>query len=135
MQARIAEIEDAFSSAGVRVFFISAIAGEGVDELMAETMKLLSQAATSTEAEEKVQKKVFRPQPAVTVPDVYKDGNTFVVSAPELERIVAKADLTSPRVRLQLKRQLAGLGVSKVLERKGIKPGDKIRCGNLEWEW
>ncbi|GAH87405.1 unnamed protein product, partial [marine sediment metagenome] len=38
-------------------------------------------------------------------------------------------------VRWQLKRQLARLGVSKALERAGIKPGDRVRCGNLEWDW
>ena len=42
---------------------------------------------------------------------------------------------TSPDVRRQLKRQLARLGVSKSLEKAGIKPGDRVRCGDLEWEW
>ena len=31
--------------------------------------------------------------------------------------------------------QLAWLGVTKALERAGVKPGDKVRCGNFEWEW
>ena len=58
-----------------------------------------------------------------------------MVVVPGLERIVTRQGVTSPDVRQHLKRQLARLGVSKSLEKAGIKPGDKVRCGDLEWEW
>ncbi len=135
VQARLAEIKDAFSCAGITVFFISAATGEGIAELLAEALQLLSRAMAKAEASEKIHKKVFRPQPRGDVPSVHKEGNTFVVVAPELERILARTDVTSPAVRWQLKRQLARLGVSQALEKTGVKPGDKIRCGNLEWDW
>jgi GTP-binding protein len=66
---------------------------------------------------------------------VRKEGDTFVVTAPELERIVAGTDITRPEVRHQLNKRLAKLEVGKTLEKAGIKPGDRVRCGNLEWEW
>ena len=135
VQARLAEIKDAFSCAGITVFFISAATKEGVSELMAETMKLLSQVTAEVEAGEKIHKKVFRPQPRGTGPSVHKEGDTFVVVAPELERIVARTGVTSPEVRWQLRKQLARLGISKALEKTGVKPGDRVRCGNLEWDW
>ena len=87
------------------------------------------------EGREKIPKKVFRPQPRRIGTSVRKEGDTFVVVAPELERIVARADITNPEVSWQLQRQLIRLGVSKALEKAGVKPGDKVRCGNLEWEW
>jgi Obg family GTPase CgtA-like protein len=31
--------------------------------------------------------------------------------------------------------QLARMGITKALEKAGIKPGDKVRCGEYEWEW
>ncbi len=135
VQARLAEIKDAFSCAGITVFFISAATGEGIAELLVEALQLLSRAMAKAEASEKIHKKVFRPQPRGDVPSVHKEGNIFVVVAPELERILARTDVTSPAVRWQLKRQLARLGVSQALEKTGVKPGDKIRCGNLEWDW
>jgi Obg family GTPase CgtA-like protein len=55
--------------------------------------------------------------------------------APELERIIAGANMTSPGVHRQLKRQLARLEVVRALEKAGVKPGDRVHCGNLEWEW
>lgn len=60
VRARLAEIKDSFNSIGTRAFFISAVSGEGIAELMAETVRLLRSA---TEPEAAKIKKVFRPQP------------------------------------------------------------------------
>ena len=136
VRARLAELKDAFSGAGTRVLFISAATGDGVTELMAETLKMLDEVSSQgREAEVRMPKKIFRPQPRGAGASVHKEGETFVVVAPELERIVAMSDTTSPGVQQQLKRQLTRLEVVKALEKAGVKAGDKVRCGNLEWEW
>ena len=135
VQARLAEIKEAFSAMGNSHFFISAISGDGVSRLMAEVMKMVSQVTVRRRAEERVVKKVFRPQPRGTGATVHKEGDTFVIVAPQLERIVAGTDVSSHEVLVQIRRQLARLGVSKTLEKAGVKPGDKVRCGNLEWDW
>ena len=136
VQARLAEIKDAFGSAGTAAFFISAATGEGVAELMAEVMKMLEQVTRlRQEGDEKIPIKVFRPQPRDFGTSVRKEGDTFVVVAPGLERIIARTDMTTPGVSWQLKRQLARLGVSKALEKAGVKPGNRVRCGDFEWEW
>ena len=49
--------------------------------------------------------------------------------------IVAGTDMSKPEMLAQLRRYLARLGVGKALEKAGVKPGDRVRCGNLEWEW
>ena len=134
VKARLAEIKDSFAIAGTNAVYVSAVTGEGVGELIAETVNLL-QSTAGREAGSRIPRKVFHPQPARIVPRVRKEGDTFVVVAPELERIVARTDVTSPGVRRQLGRQLARLGVSKALEKAGVKPGDRVRCGNFEWEW
>ena len=136
VQARLAEIKDAFSCAGTRVLFISAATGDGVAELMAGTIKMLNEVTRlGRKDDEKIPKKIFRPQPRGMGTSVHKEGDTFVVVAPELERIVARTDMTSPGVHRQLKRQLARLDVGRALEKAGVKPGDRVRCGSLEWEW
>jgi len=135
VQAQLTEIKDAFGAVGASPLFISAATGEGVSELMAEVMETVSQVAVERGAGEKIVRKVFHPQPRVAGPSVHKDGDTFVVVAPELERIVARTEVSSPEVRWQIRRQFTRLGVSKALEKAGVKPGDKVRCGNLEWEW
>jgi len=135
VRARIDEIKDAFNSAGIKALFISAALGEGITELTTATLEMLSQVATREEAGGRIPWMVFRPQPRDTGASVHKEGDTFVVVAPELERIITGVDTTSAEVRWQLQRQLIRLGLVKALERAGVQPGDSVRCGNLEWEW
>ncbi len=135
VQAQLTEIKDAFGAVGASPLFISAATGEGVSELMTEVMETVSQVAVERGVGEKIARKVFHPQPRVAGPSVHKEGDTFVVVAPELERIVARTEVSSPEVRWQIRRQFTRLGVSRALEKAGVKPGDKVRCGNLEWEW
>jgi len=135
VQAQFDEIKVAFNSVGTTALFISAATGDGVAKLLAETMKVLEQATAEAGAGKKVPLKIFRPQPRSAGHRVYKEGDTFVVAAPELERITAGRGETISGLHWQLKRQLNRLGVSKALEKAGIKPGDKVRCGNIEWEW
>ena len=134
VRARLAEIGGSFAAAGLKVLFISAITQEGVSALMAETMNMLSQLIQQGTAPE-TPRKVFRPQPKVVTPVVHKEGEVFVITAPELERVIARMGEIRPGVRLQLKRQLQRLGGAKALAKAGVKPGDRVRCGQLEWEW
>jgi len=135
VRARQVEIAEALNSIGVSTLFISAATNEGVAELMAGAIKLLGQVTAEEKAGREIPRKVFRPQPKAVGASVHKEGDIFVVVAPELERIVAGTDITSPGVPGQLIRRLDRLGVSKALKKAGVKPGDKVRCGNLEWEW
>ena len=136
VRARLAEIKEAFSQAGIKPLFISAATGEGVAELMADTGKMLAQLIPPKREEgEEPPMKVFRPQPRDKGISVRKEGDIFVVVAPELERIIAGADTGSPEVRQQISRQIARREVRQALEKAGIRPGDKVHLGNLEWEW
>ena len=130
----LAGVRKAFRNAGVTVHFISAVTGEGVAELMAEAVSMLSRVAPAR-ASVHVSQKVFRPQPRVRGVTVREEGGVFIVDAPGLERLTTRTGATGAEVRWQLKRQLARRGCTKALERAGVKPGDTIRCGTLEWEW
>jgi len=135
VQAKLTGLRTDFKSAGIRVHFISAVTGEGVPELMAEALKVLNQVAAGAKAERKVTRAVFRPQPRGSGISVQKKEGVFILGTPELERIVARVDVADPEVQQQLQRQMDRLGVRKALEKAGIKPGDKVSCGDYEWEW
>jgi len=66
---------------------------------------------------------------------ISKDSEVFVVSEPELERIVSRVDMTDPTIQGQVLGQMTRLHVDKALEKAGIKRGNIIRCGAAEWEW
>ena len=132
VRARLSEVQDTFSGVGIVPLLISAVTGEGVLELMTRTKDMLKQVGdTGKESPGKV----FRPRPRSERVTVKKEGDTFVINAPALERIVARVGVTDAEVRRQLNRQLDGLGVNQALKKAGAVPGDRVRCGELEWEW
>jgi len=135
VQGRLSELNDNFKSIGVTPLFASAITGEGVSTLMAKVLEMLDQINVQDAVSIKTPAKVFHPKPRREGVNVHREGDTFFVLAPGLERIIAGTDLTDPEARRQLTRQFTRPEVSKALEKAGVKPGDKIRCGLLEWRW
>ena len=135
VQARLGEMKQAFCQAGMSVFFVSAVTGAGVGELMEQTMKMLIQVETQVAVGVGTSQKVFRPRPKNPLTSVRKEGDAFVIAAPGLERVVARVDVTGAEVRRHLRGQLDRLGVARALVKAGVKPGDKVRCGHFEWEW
>jgi len=77
----------------------------------------------------------MRVQPKSVLPVVRKEGDTFVVDSPALERIFIRVGDSGPDFRRQLGRQLQRLGIARALIRAGVKPGERVRCGDFEWEW
>ena len=134
VQAWLNDIKHELAGAGIKAFGISAATGDGVSGLMKETMKVLNTIAGEQKAVEPTVK-VFRPQPGDAGVKVKKVGKEFVLSVPELERIIVGAGVNPAELRWQLSNQLERLGVNRALEKSGVKPGDKIRCGELTWEW
>jgi GTP-binding protein len=60
VQARREELRKSFSAIGTQVFFVSAVSGDGIPQLLAAAEKLLRSAPRPEPAK---RKKVFRPQP------------------------------------------------------------------------
>ena len=133
--ARQPEVAESFRQAGIEVFFVSAATGQGINELMAAVAEKLRQVEKSQPALEESPRKVFRPQPRDRGTRVSKEGETFVIQAPELERIVAMRGVTESELSAQLRRLLSRAGIARELEKAGIKAGDRVRCGTVEWEW
>ncbi len=134
VRARLGEIDGAFSGASIAVLFISAVTGEGVPELMAGVWKLLEAAGGGTAAAGAPSKE-FRPEPVGGRVSVSRQGDTFVIAGPELERVVAGTDLTDPEARRQMIGYLIRPELRRRLERAGLEPGDNVRCGGFKWQW
>jgi GTP-binding protein len=136
VQERLAGLKSELAAAGVKAYDVSAATGRGVAGLMKETLKVLKEET----AGEKVvpaalPAKVFRPQPRKERVRISKVGNEFVVEAPGLERIRGGPGVGPGELRWQLSFQFKRLGVDKALEKAGVKAGDKVRCGEMTWEW
>ena len=135
VQEKVAEIRRAFAQGTSPVFFVSAATGEGVPALMQEAYQTLQQlAATEATGMAGITPRVFRPQPKGSS-GVHREGAVFVIESPEMERIVARVDVTDPEVMRQVRGLLEKTGIARALAREGIEPGDKVRCGESEWDW
>jgi GTPase len=134
VQERKAALEEDFRKAGINAFFISAESGEGVPELMAAAAALITEIARETGAKE-APEKVFRPRPVSADGGVRKEGRVYLVTAPDLARLRSKDGGVSGELRRQLMSYLAKKGITAKLEKAGIRPGDRVRVGELEWEW
>ncbi len=131
VRERVTIIKEAFTGIGYRAFFISAATGEGVASLVSHTLEALEKVS----GEEVVKQKVFYPKPKETGIKIVKEGDSFVVSEPELERTVAASDIADAEVRRQLLGYLTRRGVGKALKKAGAKPGSIIIIGKLKWQW
>ena len=134
VRERMSELRKELAVLETPVFFISAMNGNGVWELVAAAARLVDSVEVSRAAMEKPVA-VFRPKPRDDVVSVSREGNIFVVYAPELERMISRIDLTNPDGRVWLKKNLVILGVATALKKAGVKMGDRVCCGMAEWEW
>ena len=134
VQARIPEIRQSFKEAGINPVFISAAAKEGVDSLMSQVFEQLKEILNAQPPVEDAPK-VFHPQPRGLGFTVKKEGDTFVVDAPGLSRMISGRGEMQIELVEHVRLRLVKAGLDRVLRRAGAQPGDKIRCGNAEWEW
>ncbi len=134
VQEKLEIIKSELSAAVIKAHYISASTGKGVSELMSATLEVLK---TKADAEKRPEQpgKVFRPQPKEARLKVSREGDTWVIRAPGLDRLIAGSGVTTNELRWQLNRQLEKHGVNSILEKAGVKAGDKVRCGELIWEW
>jgi GTP-binding protein len=136
VQEKIVALKNELAGAGVKSYDLSAAMGLGVAALMQEALKILrEETAGETVVAGGPPLKVFRPQPREARVKVSKAGDEFVVSVPALERIKGGAGVSPAELRWQLDYQFRRLGVDKALEKAGVRAGDKVRCGELTWEW
>lgn len=101
---------------------------------MRKAAEMLSAVAASMPKTEEPAFKVFRPQPKDQI-IVSKQDSTFVVSSVRAKRLVAMTDLGNPEALPLLKRQLTRIGVTKALQKAGVKSGDLVRFGTVELRW
>ena len=117
------------------VLFMSAVTGEGVNELLGKIVEVLAQTAKEA-AEEEIPPEPVRWGSSKRTPTrISRIPGGFAVESQELERLVAMADTRDRRVLLQLWDQMNKSGVARMLEEAGIEAGNTIRIGKAEIGW
>ena len=78
---------------------------------------------------------IFQPLPKRRGISVYIEEEVYVVDSPGVERIATRIDYEDWMARMQFYKHLKTTGVVKALEDAGIKSGDTVRIGEVEWDW
>ena len=134
------DIKDTMGPEAWRFHIISAVTGEGVEGVLDEIIQSLEELEdvepmrlVDTELNKSIP--TLRPEPRTQGVQVIRDNDVYVVHAPGVERIADRIDYEDWMARMQLYRHMGKVGVVRALEESGIKVGDTVRLGTVEWEW
>ncbi len=111
---------------------ISAVTGEGVQE-MKYKLELLVKEAREAEIMNSEEIVIHRPPPKGI--SVSREGNIFTVKGRQAERAVALNDLTNIEALEYIQVTLERIGVNKALRRAGIRQGDYVQIGELQFDY
>jgi len=128
-EEKVTAVEAYLRDRGYRTFRISALTGEGVFPLMAQTAELLESLPVAPVSAEPTPEIKEREEP----PQVVRLGEgRFQVSGAQVERMVRMTDLDNPEAIRFLHRRLERIGVIRQLRELGAKDDDVVRVGEIE---
>jgi GTP-binding protein len=145
------EIKELFAGTNVDLHFVSAVSGEGVSNVMDEVVTHLFSPETlkggkfaplntvlrkpSIKRTNTVKGTVLKPKPKPRGPQIEISDGLYTIIFPSVERIAKRIDYEDWTARMQLYKHMKKTGVVKALEEAGIKKGDTVKMGGIEWEW
>lgn len=127
--------KDLKKSATTEVFAISAVAKQGLDELLRATLKLAKK-----ERARKPAKQVDK-VPVLTLADdpkawwVEKYGKNFIIRGGKIEGFGKRANLAKPSGEERLRDIFRRYGIDREMARQGIKRGDTVEIASKTFRW
>ena len=111
---------------------VSSVTGEGIQE-MKYKLELLVKEARETEVTNSDEIVIYRPAPKGI--SVLREGNVYTVKGRQAERVVSLNDLTNIEAIEYIQFTLERIGVNKALRKAGIREGDYVQIGELQFEY
>lgn len=127
------ELEQLASKEKIEIFKISAVTGEGIDDLMKYVTKVLKELPK----EELIQ---VEERMVYTLEDkneytITKDGEEFIVEGPAVERLMGRINIGDNESMHYFQKSIRELGIEDDLKKKGVKEGDTVKFLEWEFEW
>lgn len=128
-------LKDEFEPKGIRVFPISGVTGEGIQDLLyyvSEQLKGLDQAPIVFVQE-------YFPEEELLLDDlpytVEKEDDMYVVEGPKIEKMLGYTNLDSEKGFAFFQKFLKESGILEQLEAAGIQEGDTVRMYGLQFDY
>ncbi len=120
---------------GLNVVAVSAESGDGLDRLRAIVGELLPAVDDPADLPEPFGVVVHRLDAAGDGFTMEREGDAHRVRGKRIERIAAQTNFDIEESAERFQRALDRLGIDAALRKAGIKPGDIVRIGAIEFEW
>lgn len=117
------------------VLRVSAVTGQGVDELLGRLGAMVADARGAEEAADVGPVVVHRPLGDTAIDVSRLDDGSFVVAGRAALRAVALSDLTDDDALSIVQERLRRLGVERALRRAGVRDGDTVHVGSLTFTY
>ncbi len=116
-----------------RTFPISAVTGDGVQDLLWATQRTLQRRRERAAAEPLPALKVYRGPTTADPFTIEPVEGGFRVSGDQLERLLAMTDMTNPEGLAHFQRMLDRWGLNDALARHGARGGETVRISEVEF--
>ncbi len=134
----IERLKAEFEPKGIKVFPISAVAGQGLKELLYYVRELLNQAPQEAIVFEPEyfpgEELVYENLPYTVVKSEEEEG-VFIVEGPRIEKMLGYTNLDSEKGFSFFQNFLKNTGILKELEAAGIQEGDTVRMYGLAFDY
>ncbi len=134
----VQRLRDEFEPQGVRVFPISAVAGQGLKELLFYVKELLEKAPQETlvfEPEYFPGEELVYENLPYTVQKSEEEEGVYIVEGPRIEKMLGYTNLDSEKGFAFFQSFLKKTGILKELEDAGIQEGDTVRMYGLAFDY
>ena len=134
----VQRLRDEFEPQGVRVFPISAVAGQGLKELLFYVEELLEKAPQETlvfEPEYFPGEELVYENLPYTVQKSEEEEGVYIVEGPRIEKMLGYTNLDSEKGFAFFQSFLKKTGILKELEDAGIQEGDTVRMYGLAFDY
>lgn len=116
------------------ILAISVATGDGVDVLLDKIIAELAKHDGPIHfAEKTVDDSIHKVEQGFTVEN--QGGGSFILRGKFVERASAMLDVALPEAINRYQHTLKRIGVDRALKKAGVQNGDRVRCGEFEFEW
>ena len=118
----------------LEIFKISAVTGEGLNELFNYVAKLIKTLPKEevVDIEERI---VYTLEEEQDQFEIEVKGNEFIVTGPAVERLMGRVNIGDNESYHYMEKMLKKLGIEQALKDKGVKEGDTVKILEWEFEW
>ncbi|NLU09986.1 MAG: GTPase ObgE [Tepidanaerobacter acetatoxydans] len=128
-QENYERIKPIIEKSGYTIMPVSGATGHGIKQLLQYIGEMLSKIPKAEPVEHIKQYRIIEEEPF----KISKGGQVFYISGKTVERLVAMTDLENESAVKRLQRTFKRMGIDNELKAQGIKPGDTVKIGNIEF--